>query len=147
VIYLADTNVLLRVVHRADPRHDLARVALRRLQAEGHKVQAAEQNFIEFWNVTTRPRAQNGFGVDPAEAKRFLNLVERIFPRLPRSTEIYPEWCRLVTTFAVSGVQVHDAHLAATMLVNGITHILTLNTKDFRRYGSEGIVAVNPRDL
>ena len=147
VIYLADTNVLLRVVHRADPRHDLARAALRSLQAEGHKVQASEQNFIEFWNVTTRPRAQNGFGVEPTEAKRFLNLVERIFPRLPCSTEIYPKWCRLVTTFAVSGVQVHDAHLVATMLANDITHILTLNPKDFRRYDSEGIVAVDPVDL
>ncbi len=147
MIYLADTNVLLRVVHRADPLHDLVRAALGSLQAAGHKAQSAEQNFIEFWNVTTRPQAQNGFGVEPAKAKRLLNLVERIFPRIPYSTRIYPEWSRLVTAFAVSGVQTHDAHLVAAMLANHITHILTLNTKDFRRYNSEGIVAVDPVDL
>ncbi len=46
--------------------------------------------------------------------------------------------------FGVSGVQVHDARLAATMKANNITYILTFNTVDFIRYTSEGIIAVNP---
>jgi len=47
----------------------------------------------------------------------------------------------------VSGVQVHDARLVASMKVNAISHILTLNVEDFKRYGSEGIVPVAPRTI
>ena len=144
MIYLADTNVLLRLVQRADPRHATIRRAVRRLQAEGHTFQAAAQNFIEFWNVATRPREQNGFGLLPAEAQRLLRLAERVFPRIPRPPETYETWRRLVTTFAVSGVQAHDAHLVAVMLTNGISHILTFNAEHFQRYAGEGIVAVDP---
>ena len=57
---------------------------------------------------------------------------------------MYTEWRRLVLTFNVSGVQVHDARLVAAMKEHGVTHILTLNTTDFMRYGSEGIVAIDP---
>jgi hypothetical protein len=69
------------------------------------------------------------------------------FPCCQIVPEIYAEWRRLVVTFGVSGVQVHDARLVAAMNVNRITHILTLNTADFIRYASEGIVAVNPATL
>jgi hypothetical protein len=45
----------------------------------------------------------------------------------------------------VSGVQVHDARIAAAMRVHGVTHLLTLNTGDFTRY--PGITAVHPATL
>ncbi|WP_231636523.1 MULTISPECIES: type II toxin-antitoxin system VapC family toxin [Planktothricoides] len=102
------------------------------------------QNCIEFWNVATRPFEKNGFGLTPPETARLLQLIERIFPLLPDSSEIYQEWRRLVVAFGVSGVQVHDARLVASMKVNGISHILTLNVEDFKRYISEGIVVVAP---
>jgi hypothetical protein len=35
----------------------------------------------------------------------------------------------------VSGIQVHDARMVAAMRVHGIANLLTLNAKDFRRYG------------
>jgi predicted nucleic acid-binding protein len=47
-----------------------------------------------------------------------------------------------VETYGVSGRQVHDARLAAVMEVHGVTHILTFNTDDFRRY--PGIISVDP---
>lgn len=43
---------------------------------------------------------------------------------------------------AVSGKNVHDAKLVAAMNVNGISHVLTFNEADFRRYA--GIVIVRP---
>lgn len=147
MIYLADTNILLRAVHRADPRHQLVRAALRALQEQGHTLKTTEKNLVEFWNVTTRPKDQNGYGLGPVETGNLLSLVERIFPVLPQSPEIYPIWRHLVTTFSVRGVQVHDAHHVAAMQANNVTHILTLNTKDFKRYAPEGIVAVDPGDV
>jgi predicted nucleic acid-binding protein len=57
---------------------------------------------------------------------------------------VYTEWRRLVVSFEVSGMQVHDARIVAAMIVHGVTHILTFNTADFVRYSTRGIVAVDP---
>lgn len=147
MIYFADTNVLLRFLHRTDPRHSTVRAAVRKLRTNGHQLQATSQNFIEFWNVATRPINKNGFGLTPLQTNTILRIAERLFPLLPDSSAIYPEWRRLVVDFDVSGVQVHDARLVAVMLVHNITHILTFNTSDFIRYAPEGIVAVDPNSV
>ena len=49
----------------------------------------------------------------------------------------------LLLTYSVSGAQVHDARLVASMLVYGVKRILTFNDKDFSRY--KLIEAVHPR--
>lgn len=147
MIYLADTNVLLRFADRAHPLHLTIRAAVCTLRAGGHKLRATPQNFVEFWNVATRPTERNGFGLVPARADRLLRLVERLFPLLPDSPVVYTEWRRLVVSFGVSGVQVHDARIVAAMTVHGVTHILTFNTADFVRYRTKGIVAVDPTTI
>jgi predicted nucleic acid-binding protein len=60
----------------------------------------------------------------------------------PDTSAVYPEWRQLVVMVGVSGVQVHDARLAAVMRVHGLSHILTFNTTDFARY--PGITALHP---
>ena len=144
MIYLADTNVLLRFADRTHPVHPTVRAAVRKLHASGHRLRATPQNFVEFWNVATRPIERNGFGLALANADRLLRFVERLFPLLPDSPMVYTEWRRLVVSFGVSGIQVHDARIAAAMLAHGVTHILTFNTTDFVRYRMRGIVAADP---
>ena len=144
MLYLTDTNVLLRVLHRADPHYPIVRVAVRKLWADGHQLQASAQNFAEFWNASTRPFNRNGLGLTPVESDRLLRQVERLSPLLPDLPTAYSEWRRLVVTYGVSGAQVHDARLVATLICHGATHILTFNTADFTRYTPEGIVAVDP---
>jgi len=141
---LTDTNVLLRFADRAHPLHPVVRNAVRKLRRNGHKLQVAPQNCVEFWNVATRPAAKNGLGLKPVKADRLLRLIERLFPLFPDVPAVYPEWRQLVVAFGVSGVQVHDARLVAIMKTYGVTHILTFNTADFIRYVSAGIVAVDP---
>jgi predicted nucleic acid-binding protein len=144
VDYLVDTNVLLRFADRMHALHPIIRAAVRKRRSAGDRLQATSQNFAEFWNVATRPVARNGFGLTPEEADRRLRILERLFPILPDSPAVYPEWRRIIVAFGVSGVQVHDARLVAAMKANGITLILTLNPSDFVRYATEGIVAVDP---
>lgn len=145
--YLVDTNILLRLVQRNDPLNPTITTAIKKLRNDGNILLITPQNCAEFWNVATRPATKNGFGLIPKDADRQLRLIERIFPLLSDIPTVYPEWRRLVVKFGVSGVQVHDARLAATMKANNITHILTFNTGDFIRYSSEGIVAVNPNSV
>jgi predicted nucleic acid-binding protein len=49
----------------------------------------------------------------------------------------------ILVTYGVSGVQVHDARLAAAMRVHGVKRILTFNERDFARY--RDIEPVHPR--
>jgi len=89
MIDLADTNVLLRLLHRTDPRHSIVRAAVRKLRTNAHQLQATPQNFTEFWNVTTRPIERNGFGLAPLETEALLRIAERLFRLLPDSPAIY----------------------------------------------------------
>ena len=147
MIYLVDTNVLLRFADRSHPCYPRVRAAVRTLRAEGHRLRAKPQNCVEFWNVATRPADRNGLGLEPADADRLLRLVERLFPVLPDVPAVYPQWRQLVVAFGVSGVQVHDARLVAAMTVHGVSHSLTFNVADFVRYATLGIVAVDPFTL
>ena len=147
MLYLLDTNILLRFVDASHNFYPTIRKAIKSLQGNEHKFYITSQNCIEFWNVVTRPVDRNGFGLTVFEAEQLLAKIEQLFPLLPDSSEIYQEWRRLVIKFGVAGVQVHDARLVASMKVNGIFHILTLNVEDFKRYIAEGIVAVGPRTI
>lgn len=94
----------------------------------------ASQNLVEFWNVCTRPLEKNGFGLSIAETDAKASLIEQQLRRIADTEAAHREWRRLVVEAGVSGVQVHDARLVATMLSHNIGHILTLNGRDFRRY-------------
>lgn len=103
------------------------------------------QNLVEFWNVCTRPLKRNGLGMTVAQADAELNRLEGVFTVLLDSPALYPEWRRLVTKYSVMGVQVHNTRLVAAMLVHKITHILTFNTSDFKRFNE--IILVHPSDI
>jgi predicted nucleic acid-binding protein len=142
---LADTNILLRVLQRGDPNHEIIRAALRKLKLQGESIHYISQNLVEFWRVCTRPKSANGLGMTIPESDHWAKVVERIFRLAPDRPEVHEEWRRMVVVHRVSGVQVHDARIVAAMRVNGITDLLTLNVADFRRY--PGITAIHPRDV
>jgi predicted nucleic acid-binding protein len=147
MIYVPDTNVLLRFAIRADQQHATALSAVRKLIAGGDKIYILPQNCVEFWNVCTRPVSRNGFGLSVQQVNHSLRLVEKIFPLLSDDARVHQEWRKLVLNFGVSGVQVHDARIVAAMLVHQVTHLLTFNTSDFARYSSAGIIAVDPAKI
>jgi predicted nucleic acid-binding protein len=144
--YLVDSNILVRVLHRSDPDNGLIRAALGTLWRRGEKLCFTSQNLGEFWNVCTRPAtARGGYGLTIAETDRRARLIERFYTLLPDTASYHGEWRRLLVTYTVQGVAVHDARLVAAMKVHGITHILTLDTKDFARYTE--ITAVHPQHI
>jgi len=133
--YFCDTGILLRLVNRQAPLHDQIRQAIRILKARGDATVTSFQVVSKFWNVCTRPaEARGGFGLTLDEARRRLATVERIATVLPDSPQMFVRWKELVFAHGVKGVQVHDAKLAATMKVYGVTQLPTLNPSDFARY-------------
>ena len=141
-----DANALLRFFQRSHPQHPVVRGAVRRLREAGENVCILPQNVVEYWNVATRPpSARGGFGLTLREADHQVRIMERIFTLLPDTPDIHTEWRRLVVEAGVSGVQVHDARIAACLRVHGVTRLLTFNAKDFARYA--GFVAVDPAQV
>ena len=55
---------------------------------------------------------------------------------------IFEQWRPLVLDNAVKGPRAHDTRYVAAMKRHGISHILTYNERDFRRY--DGITALTP---
>ncbi|MEM6328343.1 MAG: type II toxin-antitoxin system VapC family toxin [Bacteroidota bacterium] len=145
--WLLDTNIVLRVFNPHDPAHADIRGAVETLLDQGARLHISVQNAAEVWNASTRSTDRNGLGYTPHEAAALLDLIETIAPVLPDHPDTYSQWKRLVREFSVSGVQVHDARLAAWMLAHGMDRILTRNTADFARYESAGIQAVSPRGV
>jgi predicted nucleic acid-binding protein len=143
--YLLDTNVLLRWAEPSDPQHALARDVVKRLLRQVHNCYITAQNIVEFWNVATRPLQVNGLGLTPAQADDEAAELERLFPLMVETPDIYTHWRQLVVSAGVSGVQVHDARLVAVMLTYGMTHVLTFNLDDFKRFSE--ITVVRPQDM
>lgn len=151
--YLIDTNILLR---RQDARHAHFQAADRsvsRLQDRNERLCVARQNLIEFRNVASRPLDKSGLGLSPAAADLELDDAEREFDVLAEDDLVYDVWRQLIAAKGVSGKQVHDARLVAFMLLYSVTHLLTFNGADFKRFEAlpaslgAGIVVVSPADI
>jgi predicted nucleic acid-binding protein len=67
------------------------------------------------------------------------------FRLLDDTPAILPEWERLVVAHSVLGKNAHDARLVAAMRVHGVTHLLTFNDGDFRRFA--GITVLTPASI
>lgn len=144
--YLLDTNVFLRLARRNDPQRQTALEGLRALRSRSEVLCFTPQVLSEFWNVATRPASsRGGLGLSLTDTERKGRLIERYFTLLPDSLATFQEWRRLVVAHSVTGVEVHDAKLVASMNAYGITHLLTFNVGDFKRYPE--IIAVSPSDV
>lgn len=142
---LIDTNTILRRYVPGDRLYPLAHDAIHTLLLQRHRLFIAPQILIEMRAVVTRPIEANGLGMMPTEARDLLRLIERDFPMLPETPDIYPLWRGLVDAYGVVGRQVYDARLVAVMLAHGMTRLLTFNAAHFRRFSE--ITVVTPGEI
>ena len=106
--YLIDTNVLLRSVEGGHPMHATAKLALQQLTSTGAVTCVTPQNLIEFWVVATRPLANNGLGLTPAQAQGEVANFKAAFQLLPESPGIYLEWERIAALYQNLGKWISD---------------------------------------
>jgi len=142
--YPVDTNVLLRSVQTSHAMHSDAVRAIH-LLLNDEIVSVIPQSFIEFWAVATRPETSNGLGLTVEEVAARISVIKSTLTLLPDVEGIFEEWERLVVQHQVLGKQVYDARLVAAMTVHGLTHLLTFNTSDFKRFTN--ITATNPQAI
>jgi predicted nucleic acid-binding protein len=144
--HLVDTSVLGRLANTADPFHAVATRAVLELHRRGEVLHVTSQNFVEFRNMATRPKALNGLGLSAVDAEAKAAVFEATFPLLAETPDIYPAWKALVGALGVVGKQVHDARLVAVCHVHAVTHLLTFNVAHFVRMAGfgPGVVVVDP---
>lgn len=133
---LLDTNVVGRLSQPQHALHGIAVDACERLLKEGHELRLVPQVLYEFWAIATRPLAENGFGFSIEQAEVELNRIKVVFPPLLDERGILGPWESLVVHHAVRGRNAHDARLVAAMQRHGVTHLLTFDMDDFKRYSS-----------
>ena len=141
---LVDTNVLLRCIEPSDRLNTQALAALKILGQQADVLGVVPQNIVEFWTAATRPRANNGLGLTPENAKAEVEVILNTFRLFPENAEVFEQWRKLVETFAVSGRDTHDARIVAAMNVHSILSLLTFDEEDFRRYANS-ITVLTPR--
>jgi predicted nucleic acid-binding protein len=139
---LLDTNIQTRLIQTGPPLSQVAQQATDALRRRGDLPCIVPQNLYELWAVATRPVGANGLGLSVAQAEIELIRLKALFPFLPDSPAVYPEWERLVVLHNIIGRNAYDARLVAAMAVHGVTHLLTFNTADFARY--PGITVLDP---
>ena len=101
--YLLDTNVLLRLYQPNSPEFSSIRSAVNSLHRANAALYYLSQNIVEFWSVSTRPVAQNGYGLSPVETNEVAKQIEKAFILLPDIEAIHHEWRRLVFAYGISG--------------------------------------------
>ena len=141
--FLLDTNIILRLANVEDAEHTLVREALETIVTADELV-LAPQCIYEFWSTCTRPARVNGLGWEVARTRLEVERLLGLFLLLPNIPEIFSYWLELVTAHQVSGKQVHDARLAASLKAHGVKNLLTLNGDDFKRYD---IKVIHPREV
>lgn len=143
--YLFDTNIFLRLAEKNSVERSSILNAIRKIRADHKTICYTPQILAEFWNVCTRPAiSRGGFGLSIEQTERKADLIQKHFEILPDTFQTFTEWRKIVSDYKVTGVQVHDAKLAASMKIHKVEYLVTLNEKDFRRFG---IKIIDPKNI
>ena len=129
-----DTNVLVAARFVTAPAHLAACRCLDRAGNSEEPLHISRQVVREYLVVVTRPQTwSESLAIDDAlkDATRLISSFT-ILEDGPNVMAVLTALCREVP---LAGKQIHDANIAATMLAHGERRLLTLNAKDFRRYG------------
>ena len=128
-----DTNVLVYATQKASARHLTANSLLNAREIGDIPLWISGQVLREFLAAVTRPQP----GIPPMPMAMALDQAKFFSQRFwmaEDSPAVRSQLLTLLATHAVAGRQVHDTNIVATMLANGITHLLTFNTADFGRF-------------
>ena len=129
-----DTNVLVAASADAHPSHAMASALISRLVAERAPLAISNQVCREFLSVMTRQPLGAARTLTVEEALAALDHWRGACAVFREDETVLSEFIDLVRKHGVSGKQVHDANIVATMRANGLRRLATLNVADFERY-------------
>jgi len=132
-----DTNVLLAASDTGRFEHASARAVLDQWPARGTTLYTSGQILREYLSVTTRPVERNGLGLSQSDSVANVRALCGRLRVLAENEKVAKRLLELLDQVVCTGRQVHDANVVATMLVNGIETLVTINVGDFTRFGEQ----------
>lgn len=121
-----DTNILVNLKFAAAPFHAEAVAKLNELTRSGCTLWLSRQILRERFLGPPLPAA--------AVIADMTDFLKR-FTTANETAAVTQQLLSLISTTLCGGKQVHDANIVATMIVHGVTNLLTHNTADFQRFG------------
>ena len=131
-----DTNIVLRLVNSALPEHPDVQRLVQAIRDEGHELWISRQVIREYLVQVTRP----GVLVTPLsieQVRLHIKTLSLLFNVADENEAVTDQLLELLEKFPSGGKQIHDANIVATMLVNNIDTLLTINFADMKRFESK----------
>jgi predicted nucleic acid-binding protein len=129
-----DTNVLLRAVLVEMKQHHEVDLQMKRLIRDGAELWINGQVIREFIVQATHPRTLSA-PLSIAQTVQEIETIRPLFQVADDTSAVRERLLTLLIEYPTQGKLVHDTNLVATMLVYQIDTLLTLNVKDFERFG------------
>jgi predicted nucleic acid-binding protein len=137
---LIDANILVYAMAADAPQYAASRALLDAVRDDpGTTFYVTSQILCEFYSVVTNPRrvTKARSATDALEAISGLLSFLHVLPIPARAVE---GWMDLLRRQPVTGADVFDLQLAATMLANGVSRIYTFNSEDFAAFPDLAVV-------
>ena len=144
-LVLLDSNILIYAEQAEDAHHETAKSLRDRALTGEIKACISPQVLSEFFAIVTNPRRVS----TPLTVERALENIRK-YNQSKKLVKIFPgsniinRMIALLEACPVSGADIHDLYLAATMLENDVSHIYTYNVADFARISE--IEVLDPKE-
>ena len=127
-----DANVLAYALNGDAPQHAASLALLEAARDPSVKLYVTSQILCEFYSLITNPR-RVPVASSSAEALSIISdmLALPCLQVLPTPARAVAGWMQLLQRRPVTGGDVFDLQIVATMQANGIQRIYTFNTGDF----------------
>jgi predicted nucleic acid-binding protein len=134
---MLDTNVLLAATDESRAEHRDALMVLNDWASVRTDLCTSGQVLREYLAVATRPAENNGLGLNLTDALGNVRAIRERTTLLAENSKVADRLLGLLADVECTGKQVHDANLVATMLVHGVSAMVTMNLADFARFAGQ----------
>ena len=135
-----DTNILVYLVNEDSQFHREVVVAFKRASGR-YELWTSRQVLREYAVVMTRPDIME----KPLSIEEVISDIEKwqtILQIADENEEVTKALLELIVTHQVKGKRIHDANIVASMRVNSIGRLWTMNVHDFQGITDAEIISV-----
>lgn len=136
-----DANVLAYAVNADASQHAASRALLEAASDPSITLYVTSQILCEFYSLITNPR-RVAVASSSTEALSVISAMLTLpgLRVLPIPARAVARWMQLLQRHPVTGANVFDLQIVATMQANGIRRIYTFNTDDFVMFQELAVV-------
>ena len=137
---IVDANILVYAVNSGAPQHAASRALLEAALNPAVSLYVTSQILCEFYSLITNPK-RTAMAWSSAEAVQLISeLLASGLKVLPAPAQAVAGLLELLKRSAVTGSDVFDLQIVATMQANNIQRIYTFNATDFQKFPELSVV-------